>query len=156
MYDQHTLGTWHQHEGCLRLKVAGDVVAKKDDIAVIDLTTDPGYVIKGASGTGLLIVGTFAEDVDTTGKSNGDPFGAEALVGPALNLAMSNRLFWFDNSAGGDAITQADVGKPAYINGARAVTDTSTSRSLAGTIVDLSPDATKVRVALLPLGALPS
>ena len=137
---------WEQNDGCLRFKVKGNVTAAMGDIAVLNA----GYLDVGASGTGLKIVGTFAEAVDTTGASDGATFGGE--IGPQVNLDMTNRLFWFENSAGGDAIAQGDCGKKAYINGARSVTDTSTSRSVAGTILALSDTASHVLVRLEPLG----
>lgn len=137
---------WEQNDGCLRMKVKGSITATMGDIAVLNA----GYLDVGASGTGLKIVGTFAENVSTTGASDGDEY--DGYIGPQVNLDMPNRLFWFANSSGGDAITQADVGKKAYINGARTVTDTSTSRSVAGTILALSPTASHVLVRLEPLG----
>lgn len=137
---------WEQNDGCLRFKVKGGITAAIGDIAVLNA----GYLDVGASGTGLKIVGTFAEAVDTTGASDGDAFDGE--IGPQVNLDMTNRLFWFANSSGGDAIVQADCGKKAYINGARTVTDTSTSRSVAGTILALDSTAANVLVRLEPLG----
>lgn len=137
---------WEQNDGCLRLKVKGSITAAMGDIAVLN----GGYLDVGASGTGLKIVGTFAEAVDTTGASDGYEY--DGYVGPQVNLDMPNRLFWFANSTAGDAIVQADCGKIAYINGARTVTDTSTSRSKAGTIVALSATASHVLVRLEPLG----
>lgn len=134
------------HEGCQRLKVKGDTVAAMHDIAVLS----GGYVTVGSAATSLKIVGTFAEAVDTTGAADGAEF--DGWLGPQINLGLDKRIFWFDNATAGDAIAQADVGKKAYINGARSVTDTSTSRSTAGTILALSPDAAYVKVALEPLG----
>jgi len=136
------------HDGCMRFKVKGNTVAKIGDIAVFSA----GYVTVGSAAANLKIAGTFAEDVDTTGAADGAEFGG--FVGPMINLPLDRRVFWFDNASGGDAIVQADVGvKPADINGARSVTDTTTTRSLAGDILKLSADATKVCVAIKPLGA---
>jgi len=135
-------------DDCLRLKVKANTVAKMGDIAV----WSGGYITVGSAASGLKIAGTFAEDVDTTGASDGAEY--RGFVGPQINVPKPDKLFWFDNSSGGDAIVQADVGvKPAYINGARSVTDTTTSRSLAGDIIQLSADATKVCVAIKPYGA---
>ena len=134
------------HEGCQRLKVKGDTVAVIGDIAVLVA----GYVTVGSAATSLKIIGTFAEDVNTTGASDGAEF--DGYVGPQINLGLDKRIFWFTNSTAGDAIAQADCGKKAYINGARTVTDTSTGRSVAGTILAFSPDAAYVKVALEPLG----
>jgi hypothetical protein len=137
---------WEQNDGCLRLPIKADVVAAMGDIAVLNA----GYLDVGAAATSLKIVGTFAEAVNTTGAASGDEY--DGYVGPQVNLDMANRLFWFANSTAGDAIAQADCGKKAYINGARTVTDTSTSRSVAGTIVALSATASHVLVRLEPLG----
>lgn len=137
-----------KHDGCMRFKVKGNTVAAIGDIAVFS----GGYITVGSEATGLKIAGTFAEAVDTTGAADGAEFNG--YIGPQINLPMDNRVFWFDNASGGDAIVQADVGvKPAYIDGARTVTDTTTGRSLAGDILKLSSDATKVCVAIKPLGA---
>jgi hypothetical protein len=136
------------HDGCMRFKVKGDTVAAIGDIAV----WSGGYITVGSAATGLKIAGTFAEAVDTTGAADGAEFNG--YVGPQINLPLDRRVFWFDNASGGDAIVQADCGvKPAYIDGARTVTDTTTGRSLAGDIIKLSSDATKVCVAIKPYGA---
>ncbi len=147
-YDNTALGTFHVHGGCTRLKVKGSITASIDDIAVID--TANGYLTKGSAATGLKFVGTFAENVDTTGKSNGDPYGPDELEGPQVNLpeAPAPRAFWLTNSD----FAQADMGKAAYIDGARAASKDSTGRSKLGTAIQLSADATKVRVVPLPLG----
>lgn len=138
-----------KHDGCLRLKAKGNITAKIGDIAV----WNGGYIDVGSAATGIKIAGTFAEDVDTTGASDGDLF-RDQWVGPQINLGMPNKIFWFDNATGGDAIVQADCGvKPAYIDGARKVTDTTTGRSIAGDIVKLSSDGLRVAVAIKPLGA---
>lgn len=135
-------------DDCLRLKVKGNITAKIGDIAV----WNGGYIDVGSAATGLKIAGTFAEDVDTTGASDGAEY--RGYVGPQINVPKPDKLFWFDNATGGDAIVQADCGvKPAYIDGARKVTDTTTGRSLAGDIIKLSADATKVCVAIKPYGA---
>lgn len=146
MAEKYNGQSFDLHEGCARLKVKGDTVAVIGDTAVLVA----GYVTVGSAATSLKIIGTFAEDVDTTGDADGAAFGE--YVGPQINLGLDKRIFWFTNSTAGDAIVQADAGKKAYINGARTVTDTSTSRSVAGTILALSPDAAYVKVALEPLG----
>jgi hypothetical protein len=138
---------WEQHDGCGRFKVKGSITALIGDIAVFN----GGYLDVGQVATSLKIVGTFAEPVNTTGASDGDVFDSD-FIGPQVNLDMDKRLFWFENSTAGDAIAQADIGKKAYINGARKVTDTSTGRSVAGSIVRLSTDAAHVLVRLEPLG----
>lgn len=146
MAEKYNGQSFDLHEGCQRLKVKGDTVAVIGDIAVLVA----GYVTVGSAATSLKIIGTFAEDVNTTGASDGAEF--DGYVGPQINLGLDKRIFWFTNSTAGDAIAQADCGKKAYINGARTVTDTSTGRSVAGTIIALSPDTAYVKVALEPLG----
>jgi hypothetical protein len=146
MAEKYNGQSFDLHEGCARLKVKGGITANMHDIAVLS----GGYVTVGSAATTLKIVGTFAEDVDTTGASDGDEYNG--YIGPQVNLGIDKRIFWFDNATGGDAIAQADCGKKAYIDGARKVTDTSTGRSIAGTILALSPDAAYVKVALEPLG----
>lgn len=147
MAEKYNGQSFDLHEGCQRLKVKKNITANMGDIAVLS----GGYVTVGSAATSLKIVGTFAEDVDSTALANdGDEY--DGYVGPQINLVLDRRIFWFDNATGGDAIAQADCGKKAYINGARSVTDTSSSRSVAGTILALSPDAAYVKVVVEPLG----
>lgn len=134
------------HEGCTRFKVKGSITASIDDIAVLS----GGYLTKGSAAANLKFVGTFAEDVDTTGASDGDEYND--YLGPQVNSPFDRRLYWFKNGDTGDAFTQADMGKKAYIDGARAVTKTSTTRSVCGTAIRLSPDAAYVQVSPEPLG----
>jgi hypothetical protein len=147
MAEKYNGQSFDVNEGCKRFKVKKNITAGMGDIAVMS----GGYVTVGASGTSLKFVGTFAEDVDTNALANdGDAYGE--YIGPQVNFVRDTREFWFDNSTAGDAITQADCGKVAYINGARSVTDTSTSRSVAGTIMAISPDAAHVKIAGQPFG----
>ena len=147
MAEKYNGQSFDVNEGCKRFKVKKNITANMGDIAVMS----GGYVTVGASGTSLKFVGTFAEDVDSTALANdGDAYGE--YIGPQVNFVRDTREFWLDNSTAGDAIVQADCGKVAYINGARSVTDTSTSRSVAGTIMALSPDSAYVKIAGQPFG----
>lgn len=134
------------HEGCLRLKLKATTVAAIDDIAVMV----GGYLTVGSAAASLKFVGTFAEAVDTTGYADGAEYNDE--LGAMVNAPMDRRLYWFLNGATGDAFTQADMGKKAYIDSARAVTKTSTTRSLCGTAVRLSTDSLYVQVSPEPIG----
>jgi len=109
--------------------VKGDVVAEYGWIAMLDQTT--GFVRVGATATGCVGVGRFANSIDTTGKADG-AFGVDVDFG----------VFYYANSAGGDAITAADFGKLCYIadNQTVAATDGTGTRSPAGIVYELRAD----------------
>ncbi len=96
-------------------------------IAVIDA----GYAAPGREATGLLAYGIFCADVDNVGGSAG-----------AKTAEIMSGCFKFANSAAGDLIAQADVGKLCYIVDDQTVakTDNSAARSVAGRIESVDPD----------------
>lgn len=85
-----------------------------------------GYLTKGATATGCVGVGRAEKTVDNTAGANG-----------ALSVEYRIGLFLFANSAAGDLITIADIGKLCYIVDDQTVakTDGTATRSRAG-IVD--------------------
>lgn len=84
-----------------------------------------GFIVEGQVATGLIGVGRAEEHIDNSAGSNGDVV-ADYRPG----------TFRFDNSAGGDEITDADRGKPCYAVDDQTVakTDGSAARSPAGTV----------------------
>ena len=84
-----------------------------------------GYATKGAVSTTLIGVGRAEERVDNSGGSAGDK-----------RINVRPGIFRFGNSASGDLITIADIGKPAYVVDDQTVAKTSGSstRSIAGFI----------------------
>lgn len=117
------------------------------EIAVVDLAAGPGkgYAASGSVALNLKPVGVWAQD-----RNNST--GAAGAVASAL-MPLPDRDFPFDNSAGPDLITQADVGSPCYIAGARQVakTDGGGTRSELGTITEIDA-AGKVLVQIKPIG----
>lgn len=87
-----------------------------------------GYATKGAVATTLIGVGRADERVDNTGGAAGDK-----------RIRVRTGIFRFANSAAGDLITIADIGKPAYIVDDQTVAKTSgtNTRSIAGFTYDV-------------------
>ncbi|MBI2388648.1 MAG: hypothetical protein HYV09_03440 [Deltaproteobacteria bacterium] len=91
---------------------------------------DGGYVTPGRTGTGLVAIGIAEETIDNTTGADG-----------AIFAPIRQGTFLFYNSGGTDAITQADVGKDAFIVDDQTVakTDDTGKRSRAGRIVQIEP-----------------
>ncbi len=87
-----------------------------------------GYATKGAVSTTLIGVGRADEQVDNAAGSAGDK---SIKVRPGIHR--------YGNSASGDLITIADIGKPAFVVDDQTVakTDGSAARSIAGFIYDV-------------------
>ena len=68
----------------------------------------------------------------------------------AVNVPTKSGVFLFKNSAGGDAITEAAIGQPAFVvdDETVALTNTSNLRPRAGTIVDVESDGVWVRIGV--------
>lgn len=84
-----------------------------------------GNLVKGSTATGLVGVGMANHDVDNT----------LGVAGAAV-LEYKVGCFRFDNSAGADALTKADIGKVAWIVDDQTVARTSATntRSRAGIV----------------------
>lgn len=84
-----------------------------------------GYLTKGATATGCVGVGRAEKTVDNTGAAG------------AASIEYRIGIFLFANSAAGDLITIADIGKACFIVDDQTVakTDGTATRSRAG-IVD--------------------
>lgn len=67
------------------------------------IVLDAGYAKPGAAATGLIALGRAGETIDNTSGAAG-----------ALSVPVERGTYYFDNSAA-DPVTQADVGKTAYI-----------------------------------------
>jgi hypothetical protein len=106
----------------LVIPVAANVKCFAGGLAVVAA----GYVKPGATATGLVTVGRFRATVDNTGGQAGD---VSAEVEPGC--------FRYLNSAGADAITQAEVGTDCYVVDDQTVAKTngSNTRSVAGKVV---------------------
>ena len=101
-----------------------------------------GYAVNAATNTTGKALGVAQQTYDSTGLADG------ALVGD-----FQFGTWAFANSAAGDAITIADVGKTAYVvdNATVAKTDNSGARHAAGTIYSVEADGS-IGVNINPIG----
>ena len=84
----------------LSFKVAANVKCYAGGIAVLD----GGYCRPGRTGTGLIYIGRFEQQVDNSGGA----------AGAKVVMVRRGKAFLFENSAA-SAITQADLGQDCYI-----------------------------------------
>lgn len=98
-----------------------------------------GNVTPGATATGQICVGMFAEHVDNSGGS-----------AAAVKAKVKSGVFRFGNSGSADAITKANIGDTCYIvdDQTVALTNGTNTRSAAGTIVDVDSVGVWVRMGL--------
>lgn len=96
-----------------------------------------GDAVPGSTATTLIARGVAEEQVDNTGGLAGD-----------LRVETRSGVFNFKNSASTDAITRAEIGDNCYIvdDATVAKTDGTTTRSVAGKVVDVDSDGVWVRV----------
>lgn len=96
-----------------------------------------GYLTKGATATGCFGVGRADELAD---NSTG--------IAGAIGLNYRTGCFQFANSAAGDLIAQADIGKLCYIVDDQTVakTDGTATRSRAGIVEGLEGSSVWVRM----------
>jgi hypothetical protein len=107
-------------------RVAGLAASVKVWGGSIVMRNAAGYITKGATATGCAGVGRAEASADNSAGAAGD-----------LTVEYRQGIFLFANSASGDLITIADIGKPCYIVDDQTVakTDGTGTRSRAG-IVD--------------------
>lgn len=102
----------------------------------IVMRNSSGYLTKGATATGHFGVGRAEQRADNSGGSAG-----------AVTVKYRPGVFQFANSAAGDAIAIADIGKPCFVVDDQTVakTDGTGTRSLAGFIDDVDAKGVWVR-----------
>lgn len=95
--------------------------------ALVCLDAD-GWAAPGATALGLTPVGRAGERADNAAGANG-----------GIRVKVERGVYRWENSAAGDAITQASIGDAAYIVDDQTVakTDGAGTRSRAGIIVDV-------------------
>jgi hypothetical protein len=115
--------------------VAASVTCYIGALAMLDAS---GNVKPGAAATGQIACGVFTERVTN---------GATAA---AVNVTVRPGIFRFANSAAGDAIAKAAIGDDCYIvdDQTVAATNGSSTRSVAGKILDVDADGVWVRVGI--------
>ncbi|MEM6381657.1 MAG: hypothetical protein AAF739_03215 [Pseudomonadota bacterium] len=86
------------------------------------------FAVPMSTATTLRGVGRAERAVDNSAGADGD-----------LSLDVGAGCYRFENSAGADEITAADIGQPCYgvDDQTVALTDGSSTRSVAGTIFDV-------------------
>lgn len=95
-----------------------------------------GYAAPASTALGLIADGRAADTVDNTTGGNG-----------AARVTVEKGCFRFGNSAAGDLIGAADIGKTAYLVDDQTVakTDGTGTRSIAGKIMDVDAGGVWVR-----------
>jgi hypothetical protein len=120
--------------------------ASKIFAGAIVMRNATGFATKGAVATTLVGVGRAEEQVDNSSGSAGDK-----------RINVRPGVYRYANSAAGDLITIADIGKPAYAIDDQTVakTDGTATRSIAGFVFDVDAigvwvefDESKVRAYL--------
>jgi hypothetical protein len=108
------------------------------------VVSDAGYAAPGRAALGLIAMGVARKDTDATGLADG-----------AITADIERGAFPFNNSAGVDQITQADLHKDCFIadDNTVAKTDGYGTRSKAGRIVEVTSSAIIVEVGAVGHGA---
>jgi hypothetical protein len=98
-----------------------------------------GYAAPGTTALNLIALGMFEATVDNTGGANG-----------ALSVDVREGSYKWKNSAAGDQITQADVGKDVFIVDDETVakTDGGGTRSRAGKCTKVDTEGVTVLMGL--------
>ncbi len=98
---------------------------------VVIIKTD-GFAYVGVTGTGQLIPGVCAFDLDTTGLAD----GAKDVILTGGTIGV------FENSANADLIAEDDIGKRCYLvdDETMALTNGGSTRSDAGMVFDVDAD----------------
>lgn len=99
-----------------------------------------GNAVPASANIALKVVGRFEAAVDNSAGLAGDK-----------RVEVRRGLFQFGNSAGGDEITLADVGKPCFVVDDQTVAKTSASgtRPAAGMILDVDAQGVWVGLGIL-------
>lgn len=97
---------------------------------------DAGFAKGGAAATGLFCIGKAVATYDNTDGTDGLDANGEPMIG----LFEFGEFIW----ANGDSITQADVGKVAYVFDNQTCKKDSTSMSPAGEITGVDSRGVKV------------
>lgn len=114
--------------------VAADTVIYQGALVAL---TAAGLATPGAVATTLTADGMAVQTADNTDGAAG-----------AIAVEVEKGVFQFGNSAAADAITAAEIGDAAYIVDDQTVAKTSgtSTRSIAGTIVDVDAQGVWVRI----------
>lgn len=122
------------HDQTLAFKVKASTKIYKGSIVV----ANAGYAAPATTATGLICLGRAKDTYDNSSGSAG-----------AISAEVETGIFKFAN-AGGDAITQADVGADCFLDDDQTVskTDSTASQSRAGKVVSVESDGVYVLMGL--------
>lgn len=112
----------------ISVKMKGSTTIYQGGLVVLD----GGYAKPGATATGLVAFGR-AEETKTNSGADG-----------AVTILVSFGAFKWANSAGGDAVTDANVGGLCYIVDDQTVMATATGKSAAGRVLAVESDGVYV------------
>lgn len=114
--------------------------AKKIWAGAIVMLDSSGNATPGAAATGQIAVGRAEETVDNAGGSAADK-----------QVTVKAGIFRWANSSAGDAITKAEIGDDCWIADDQTVakTNASSTRSVAGKVVDVDAAGVWVRIGLI-------
>lgn len=128
------LGT-KSHPEILEIPVKANTKIHAGSLVVIDA----GYAAPGRAATGLIAAGRALDTYDNTGGAAG-----------AIIARVEPGQFKWANSASGDLIAQADLGKTVYIVDDQTVakTDGTGARSAAGKVTKVDADGVFVLTQL--------
>lgn len=103
-----------------------------------------GYLVPASADASLHVVGVSEDDVDNSSGSAG-----------ALTCAPRKGVFYLTNSSSTDAITDADIGRFAYVVDDNTVARTSNggARPVAGVIAGVDSFGVAVEIGLRPANA---
>lgn len=96
-----------------------------------------GFAKPGLTATGLVVLGMASQTVVNAGADG----AAKVLVEGPVAPNGKRRLFRFKNATAGDALTQAEIGRDAYILDDETFTKTATGRSVGGKLREIEKDA---------------
>lgn len=113
------------HWGYQAFVLANAEVAEKGKMACID-TANSGVIVKGKAAAGLINIGIFHESLTGDGVKK-----------VQIKLHREIQATWWDNDAT-NPVAATDRGKLCYIKDDTTVSILSTSRSIAGLILDVS------------------
>lgn len=114
-----------EHWGYYAFVLASAEVAEKGKLAAID-TANSGIIIVAKAAVSLIPIGLFMES-----------FTGDGVKKVQIKLHREIQATWWDNDAT-NPVAAADRGKLCYIKDAATVSILSTSRSIAGMILDVS------------------
>jgi hypothetical protein len=116
--------SWDSIPYSVNVKMKGSTTIYQGGLVVLD----GGYAEPGNTAAGLIAFGRAEET-----KTNAGADGAESIL-------VSFGVFKWANSAGGDAVADADVGGLCYVVDDQTVMKTAAGKSAAGRVIGVEAD----------------